>query len=101
MEKQLFIALGLHLWTERQLYWLICSVCQFDLLIMLLVMWRKNFFVEKSDISYFVVSIQMLAFVLFRVEHVTFFFSILYINLFLFAMYQICKYYSIKKKKDD
>jgi len=98
MEKELFMALGLHLWTERQLYWLICSVCQFNFLIMLLVMWRKNFFLEKYDIMYFIVSIQMLAYVFFRIEHITFFFSILYINLFLLAMYQICKYYS---KKND
>ena len=65
---------------------------------MLLIMRRKKFFVEKSDIAYSITCIQLLAFVFFRVEHITFFFSILYINSFLFAMYHICKYYS---KKND
>lgn len=97
MEKELMIALGLHLWTERQLYWLICSICQFEFLIMLLIMWRKKFFIEKLDILYFVLAIQMVAFALFRVEHITFFFSIIYINMFLYGMYRICKYYSKKK----
>ena len=100
MEKNLFFTLGLHLLTERQLYWLICSFCQIEFLIMLLVMLRKNFFIEKYDIIYIVMSIQMLAYVLFRVEHITFFFSILYVNLFLCFAYQICKYYSKKKKND-
>lgn len=94
MEKQLFIALGLHLWTERQLYWLICCVCHIELIIMLKIMWRKKIFVEKSDIIYFISCIQMLAVVLFKWEHITFFFSIFYISLFLMMMYFICKYYT-------
>lgn len=96
MEKEIFMALGLHLWTEYQLYWLICGICYVELGIMLLIMWKKEFFIEKIDIVYLIVVIQMLAFVLFRVEHVTFFFSIFYINLFLLLIYLICRQYTKK-----
>lgn len=93
MEKEIFMALGLHLWTEYQLYWLICGVSYIELLIMLFIMWKKNFFIEIIDIVYLVIVIQMLAYVLFRVEHVTFFFSIFYINLFLLLIFLICRQY--------
>ena len=93
MEREIFFMLGLHLWTEQQLYWLICIICQFELGIMLIVMWKKNFFIEFMDIILLGLAIQMLAYVLFRVEHVTFFFSIFYINLFLVMIYLICRQY--------
>lgn len=38
MEKQIFMTLGLHLLTEHQLYWLICSIGYVELAIMLLIM---------------------------------------------------------------
>jgi hypothetical protein len=93
MEKELFMALGLHLWTEHQLYWLICGISHIELFIMLIIMWKKKYFIEKIDIVYLVISIQMIAYVLFKVEHVTFFFSILYMNLFLLLIFLICRQY--------
>jgi len=98
MEKELFMALGLHLWTEQQLYWLICGICQFELIIMLIIMWRKKFFIEKIDIVYLIAAIQMIAYALFKVEHITFFFSIFYINVFLLLIFLICRQYI---KHDD
>ena len=94
MEKKIIYALGLYLLTEQQFYWLICGICQFELIIMLIIMWRKEYFIEKSDIFYLMVSIQMVAYVLFRIEHVTFFFSIFYINIYLIVIYLICKQYA-------
>ena len=40
---------------------------------MLLIDVKKKIFVEKSDIAYFITCIQLLGFVFFRVEHITFF----------------------------
>ena len=93
MEKEIFMALGLHLWTEQQLYWLICGISQIELFIMLIIMWRKKYFIEKVDVVYLILAIQMIAFALFKVEHVTFFFSIFYINLFLLLIFLICRQY--------
>jgi len=93
MEKEIFMWLGLHLWTEQQLYWLICGISHIELIIMLIIMWKKKYFIEKIDIVYLVLAIQMIAFALFRVEHVTFFFSIFYINLFLLLIFFICRQY--------
>jgi len=89
MEKEIFMWLGLHLWTEQQLYWLICGISHIELIIMLIIMWKKKYFIEKIDIVYLVLAIQMIAFALFRVEHVTFFFSIFYINIFLLLIFFI------------
>jgi hypothetical protein len=94
MERELFFALGLHLLTEQQLYWLICGVCYVELIIMLIIMWKKKYFIEKIDIVYLIIAIQMLAYVLFKVEHVTFFFSIFYITLFLLLIFLICRQYT-------
>jgi hypothetical protein len=47
MEKEIFMALGLHLWTEQQLYWLICGISHIELIIMLIIMWKKNFLLKK------------------------------------------------------
>ena len=91
------MALGLHLLTEHQLYWLICGIGYIELFIMLLVMWKKNFFLEKIDIIYLIVVIQMIVYASFWVEHVTFFSSIFYVNVFLIIIYLICRQY----KKDD
>lgn len=38
MEKEIFMALGLHLLTEHQLYWLICGISYVELGIMLFIM---------------------------------------------------------------
>lgn len=38
MEKEIFMALNLHLLTEIQLYWLICGISYIELGIMLLIM---------------------------------------------------------------
>lgn len=94
MEKEIFMALGLHLLTEQQLYWLICGISQFELIIMLIIMWKKKYFIEKFDIVYLMISIQMIAYALFRIEHITFFFSLFYINIFLVIIYLICKQYT-------
>jgi len=93
MEKEIFMALGLHLLTEHQLYWLICGISYVELGIMLFIMWKKKFFLEKSDVVYLVIVIQMIAYALFKVEHVTFFFTIFYINIFLLLIYLICRQY--------
>lgn len=60
---------------------------------MLLIMWKKNFFLEKMDVVYLVVVIQMIAYTLFRVEHITFFFTLFYINIFLIIIFLICRQY--------
>lgn len=87
------MALNLHLLTEIQLYWLICGISYIELGIMLLIMWKKKFFLEKMDVVYLVVVIQMIAYALFRVEHITFFFTIFYINIFLIIIFLICRQY--------
>ena len=94
MEKKLFMALGLYLLTEQQLYWLICGISQFELIIILIIMWKKEYFIEKYDVIYLMISIQMIAYSLFMIEHVTFFFSLFYINVFLIIIYLICKKYT-------
>jgi hypothetical protein len=86
-------ALGLHLWTEQQLYWLICGISQIELIILLIIMWKKKYFIEKFDVVYLVIAIQIIAHVLFRVEHITFFFSLFYVNVFLLLIFLICKQY--------
>lgn len=94
MEKEIFMLLGLYLWTEHQLYWLLCSISYVELFIMLLVMWKKKYFLEKIDVVYLIIVIQMIAYALFRIEHVTFFFSLFYINIFLLLIFLICRQYT-------
>jgi hypothetical protein len=60
---------------------------------MLIIMWKKNFFIEKMDIIYLIIVIQLIAFALYKVEHVTFLSSLLYINLFLLLIYAVCSQY--------
>lgn len=45
------------------------------------------------DVVYLVVVIQMIAYTLFRVEHITFFFTLFYINIFLIIIFLICRQY--------
>lgn len=89
----LYTLLGLHLLTPQQLYFLLCLISYIELIIMLRIMWKKKFFIEKIDIVYLIVAIQLIAYALFKVEHVTFFFSLFYINLFLLLIYLICSQY--------
>ena len=95
MEKQLFMSLGLHLLTEQQLYILLCSITYVEMIIMLLIMWMKKYFIEKMDIIYLGVAIQFIAYALFKVEHVTFFFSLIYLNLFLLLIFLVVRQYII------
>jgi len=99
MQKELLFALGLELWTERQLYWLICCISQFEFLIMWKFMARNDYFLEKADIIIMVLSIQCFAYVLFRVDHITIIYSLLYINLFLFIAFLIFKHFTNKKRE--
>ena len=89
----IYILLGLHLLTPQQLYFLLCTISYIELVIMLIIMWKKKYFIEKMDIIYLIVAIQFIAFALYKVEHVTFFFSLLYINFFLLLIFVICSQY--------
>lgn len=96
MEKQIFMALGLHLLTEHQLYWLLCTIGLTELFIMLIIMWIKNFFLEWSDVIYLSIVINFIVYACFWVEHLTFFSTIFYINAFLMIIYLICRLYKIE-----
>lgn len=96
MEKQIFMALGLHLLTEHQLYWLLFIIGLIELFIMLIIMWKKNFFLEWLDVIYLIIVIKFIVYSLFWVEHLTFFSTIFYINVFLIIIYLICRQYKIE-----
>lgn len=89
----LYISLGLYLLTPKQIYFILCTISYIELFIMLIIMWRKKYFIEKMDVIYLVVVIQLIAFSSYRVEHVTFFSSLLFINFFLLIIYVICSQY--------
>src|ERR1700743_2594880 len=60
---------------------------------------RNDYFLEKADIIIMVLSIQCFAYVLFRVDHITIIYSLLYINLFLFIAFLIFKHFTNKKRE--
>ena len=97
MDKQLIWALGLHLWTEQQLYLLLCTISYIEMTTLLVVLWKKDYFVEKLDWVYLFFSIQIIASTLFIIENVGFFCSLFYINLFLFMIFLIIRKYKYKK----
>jgi hypothetical protein len=89
----IYTLLGLDFWTPQQFYFVLCTISYIELVIMLIVMWKKKYFIEKIDIVYLIVAIQFIAYALYKVEHVTFLFSLLYINFFLLLIYVICSQY--------
>lgn len=93
MEKQLFMALGLHLHTEIQLYMFLCIIGFFELIIMLIILWLKGYFIEIWDAVILTPCLFWIVYHLFLVEHVTFFSALFYINLWLLIIYLICRLY--------
>lgn len=93
MDVDLYALFGLNLLSPQKLYYLLSIISYFELFVMLIIMWRKKFFLEKMDVVFLIIAIQFILYAAFKVEHIDFFFCLLYINFFLFLIYQICKKY--------
>jgi hypothetical protein len=100
MEKKLFMDLGLHLYTEIQLFHIIALLGILKMILMLFLLKKKNYFVEIYD--YFILggSIYWLTYVLFMQEHLTFFSCIFYNIIYLFMMYWAFWYIKYVLKDD-
>jgi uncharacterized membrane protein YhfC len=96
MEKRIFMLLGLHLYTEAKLFNIIVLISLIELLIMLIVLKKRNYFVEWHDFIGLGASLCWLSYMLFLSEHLTFFSCLFYNNLYLFMMYW--PYWYIKYK---
>jgi hypothetical protein len=83
MEKKLFFLLNLHLLTERQLFYLLCIITIINMLIIMSYLYYKRYFVELSDMFLLAFCIIFIAYILFLVDHVTFFATLIYLHLFL------------------
>jgi len=96
MEKQIFMALGLHLLPEPQLFWLIFLIGVIELFILYFIMWIKNFFLEWFDLVYLSTVIYCIDCWLFWDEHLTFFSTLFYINVYLLIVFVICRMFKIE-----
>lgn len=103
MEKKIFMALGLHLCTEVQLFHIIVLLGFIKALIMLVVLHKRGYFVEKFDLVILTTGIYWLTYVLFLKEHLTFFSCIFYNFFYLFMIYWAYWYikYKCKNNVDD
>jgi len=100
MEKRFFMWLGLHLYTEVQLFHIIVFIGFIEILIMLVVLRKRGYFVEFWDFFILGTGIYWLTHVFFLKEHLTFFSCIFYNNLFLFMVYWIYWYIKYKLNND-
>ena len=80
MEKKLFFLLNLHLFTEKQLFYILCFVTIINMLIGAAVFKYKKYFIELYDLIILIFCIIEHAYVLFLIEHITFFACFFYLQ---------------------
>jgi len=99
MERKLFFLLNLHLLTERQLFYLLCIITVINMLIGFSYFWYKKYFVELSDVVILFFCIVEHAYVLFLIEHITFFACLIYLHVLLLILGLVFKQYSYRRIK--
>ena len=87
MEKKIFMLLGLHLYTEMQLYHIIAWTGIVEVTLMLVILRQRKYFVEKIDFIMQYGMIYYTSYIWFLSEHLTFFSCIFYNTLYLFMIY--------------
>lgn len=94
--------LGLHLNTEYKLFFIIFLISIIELVIMLFILYKRDYFVEWYDFIILAGSLYWLTSNMFLEEHLTFFSCIAYNNIYLFMMYWPYWYikYKCKNKMD-
>lgn len=92
--------LGLHLYTELQLFYIIVLIGLFEIVIFLFILKKKGYFVEFFDFFILGIGIYWLTYVLFLWEHLTFFSCIFYNNFYFFMIYWVYWYIKYKEEKN-
>lgn len=100
MEKKFFMWLGLHLYTEMQLFHIIILFGCLEVIIMLVVLHKRGYFVEIWDFFILSTGMYWLSGIFFLTEHLTFFSCIFYNTFYLFMIYWIYWYIKYKCNND-
>jgi hypothetical protein len=66
------IGIDIMLFTPNNWFCLILIISYIELFIMIIVMWKKKFFIEAIDIIYLVIAILFIIYVMYKVEHIAF-----------------------------
>lgn len=96
MEKKIFIALNLHYLTESQLFLLLCVIGILEGVVLLFYMhYRKDYYVGLPEIFWVFLCLPFIIYMLFIIEHLTFFSCVFYTQLLLVILYYMTKQYKI------
>ena len=87
MEKKIFMLLGLHLYTELQLYHIIAWTGIVEVTLMLVILRSRKHYIEWYDFTFQYFAMYYMSYVWFFTEHLTFFSCIFYNTLYLFMIY--------------
>ena len=98
MEKKIFMLLGLHLYTEMQLYHIIAWTGIVEVTLMLVILRSRKYFIEKIDFIIQYGMIYYTSYLWFLSEHLTFFSCIFYNTVYLFMIYWVYWYLKYKCK---
>lgn len=111
MEKKIFLALNLHYLTQTQLFLLLCLIGVAEGVVLLLYMhYKKNYYVGLPEFFWIFLCIPIIIYMLFFIEHLTFFSCVFYTQLLLVILYYMTKQYKIidifkpnekEKEKDE
>ena len=102
MEKQLFMWCNLYLLPEKQLCLLLCLIGLLEGFLLIAYMYYiKKYSIGLPDFCWVIFCMPLFTYMLFMVDHLTFFSCLFYIQVFILIFYFIVKKYSIKNIKKD